>query len=559
MTIKAPFGPGVLLMAFVSTAILGGRAQADFTFGQPVNLGPAINSSTDDFGPEISADGLALYMGTDRPGGLGDTDVWVSTRPTKNDEWGSPVHLEGPVNTSYSIWEVSLTADGLQLYFSDGPFSATLPGGDGNGDVWVATRSSTSEAFGSPVILPPIINSDHAAWADVSPDGLELYITSHRAGSIGNCDIWLAKRASKDSPWTSLVNLGSAINSDPPDQSPDICYDGLTLFWAKGQGSDDMDLWMARRKDRSQPFGTGVRLPEGVNTAKGEFGPCLSPDGTVLYFSSNRPGGLGGFDLYAAPVLPIVDFNGDGRVDVKDLLRLIESWGKDDPSVDMGPVPWGDGKVDETDLEVLMSYWGQEVNDPTVAAGWKLNETEGMVAHDIAGMCDGTLHGEPVWQPQGGKIGGALLLDGIDDYISTAFVLNPTAGPFSVFAWVKDGLPGQVIVSQSQKEGVNWLLADASGGRLQTSLTEPWGRFPPKPLVSESVITDGQWHRVGFVWDGKSRALYVDNIQVASDTQTSLTKSIGCLYIGAGSTLAAGTFWSGLIDDVRIYNRAVEP
>ncbi|UCE49969.1 MAG: PD40 domain-containing protein, partial [Phycisphaerales bacterium] len=129
----------IVLVGFAVVIVLGASsANADFTFGQPVNLGPEINSPRDDFGPEISPDGLVLYMATDRPGGKGDTDVWVSTRPTKNDEWGSPVHLEGPLNTSYAIWEVGLTADGLQLYFSDGPFSALLPGGHGNGDVWVA-------------------------------------------------------------------------------------------------------------------------------------------------------------------------------------------------------------------------------------------------------------------------------------------------------------------------------------------------------------------------------------------------------------------------------------
>jgi len=56
-----------------------------------------------------------------------------------------------------------------------------------------------------------------------------------------------------------------------------------------------------------------------------------------------------------------------------------------------------------------------------------------------------------------------------------------------------------------------------------------------------------------------SRILYVDGAEAAQDTQATLIGSGGGLYIGAGSTLAPGTFWSGLIDDVRIYNRAVKP
>jgi hypothetical protein len=68
--------------------------------------------------------------------------------------------------------------------------------------------------------------------------------------------------------------------------------------------------------------------------------------------------------MWQVPVIPIVDFNGDGKVAVEDLLRLIGSWGKDDPSVDIGPTPFGDGKIGAADLEVLMSYWGRRSTIP---------------------------------------------------------------------------------------------------------------------------------------------------------------------------------------------------
>ncbi|MHC4166972.1 MAG: LamG-like jellyroll fold domain-containing protein [Planctomycetota bacterium] len=70
-----------------------------------------------------------------------------------------------------------------------------------------------------------------------------------------------------------------------------------------------------------------------------------------------------------------------------------------------------------------------------------------------------------------------------------------------------------------------------------------------------------QWHRIGLVWDGSYRCLYVDGVEVVSDNTllTSLKGSDGGLYLGAGSSLAPGTFFSGLIDDVRIYNPTVRP
>lgn len=78
-------------------------------------------------------------------------------------------------------------------------------------------------------------------------------------------------------------------------------------------------------------------------------------------------------------------------------------------------------------------------------------------------------------------------------------------------------------------------------------------------LLSEVVITDGEWHRIGFTWDGLNRILYVDDVITAIDTQNALPSSEGDLYIGAGNDLEPETFWTGMIDDARIYNRAITP
>ena len=191
-----------------------------------------------------------------------------------------------------------------------------------------------------------------------------------------------------------------------------------------------------------------------------------------------------------------------------------------------------------------------------------LDETEGSTAYDSVNINDGICHGEPVWQPDGGKIAGALECDGIDDYISTPFIITPAAGDISIFAWIKSGAAGQVILSQAGS--ANWLMADPVDGTLRTDLKEAAsaGRNPNPPgppLICSTVITDGDWHQVGFVRDGINRILYVDEVEVARDTAANLEAAGGGLYIGAGSGLEPGTFWTGLIDDVRIYNRVVKP
>ena len=249
------------------------------------------------------------------------------------------------------------------------------------------------------------------------------------------------------------------------------------------------------------------------------------------------------------------DLNDDWKVDLEDLIILVGFWGTDEPSADIAPAIRRDGIVDELDLQLMMEHWQERIPEVGLLAHWRLDETEGSVAEDRAGDNDGILHGEPQWQPAEGKKAGALQLDGIDDYVSTDFVLNPAEGPFSVFAWVQGGALGQVILSQAG--GANWLMAGATNGGLTTELKQS-GR-QGKPLTSSAIITDGAWHRVGLVWDGLNRILYVDDMEVARDTQPALDACAGGLYIGVGKDYAPTTFFSGLIDDVRIYNRAVTP
>jgi len=197
----------------------------------------------------------------------------------------------------------------------------------------------------------------------------------------------------------------------------------------------------------------------------------------------------------------------------------------------------------------------KEGGDPGLVAYWKLDEVEGTIAHDSEGDNDATVMGTTSWQPEGGMTGGALQFSGVPNLATAEVVRDPSVGPLSVFAWVKGGGPGQVIVSQ--QGGANWLMATAPDGALGTELKS--GGRQSSVLTSQTIIADGDWHRIGFTWDGSNRVLYVDDIQVARDTQADLAASTKDLSMGAGSSLAPATFWKGLIDDVRIYNRAVKP
>jgi len=392
----------------------------------------------------------------------------------------------------------------------------------------------------------------------ISTDGMELFFESRRVGST-NYDLWVTRRDSLSAAWGPPVNLGPVVNSRQITRSPSISIDGLWMFLSalrdEELGLHDFDTWVTNRPSTSDPWTAPVNPGPTLNSAFGEGNPDISRDGLSLFFASDQPGGLGEWDIWQTPIIPTVDFNGDTHVDIEDLVTLIEHWGQDEPSVDMGPMPWGDGVVDVADLEVLMSYWAQEPYDPHLLAHWKLDEAEGDIAYDSAAEYDAAVIGNALWQPEIGQVRGAIQLDGIDDCVDVPLVLNPADTAFSVFAWVKGGVPGQVIISQ--EDGVDWLLTDTQG-HLVTAL-ESDGRWSGGLLISDTIVTDDNWHRVGFIWDGMDRILYVDDAEVARDTLGGLKGPEGSLYIGTGKGLEPGSYWSGMIDDVRIYDRVVAP
>jgi hypothetical protein len=527
-------------------------AKADFTFGTPTKLGPNINTSSEELSASISVDGLSLYFISTRSGGVGGRDIWVASRATTDDDWGEPVNLGPIINTPAGEWGVSISYDGLSLYFDTRQSGTT----NAVNDLWVAKRATTDDDWGNPVSLGPTVNSGADDYVpSISADGLALYFTSGPGrGGYGNYDLWVTMRETTDDPWGEPVNLGPMVNSSDYDLDPGISSDGRMLFFTRGYGVGQTEIWVTRRATTDDPWGEPMKLGATINSLASQGYPNVSADGSTLFFRASLTDHRNGGDIWQAPIIPIFDFNGDGIVDAADMCVMVDYWGTDNSLCDIGPMPWGDGIVDVEDLIVLSNYLFEEVNDPTLIAHWALDETEGMFAVDSAGDNDAVVLGGTEWQPTGGQIDGALKLDGVSGYAITGAFLSPADGPFSIFAWINGGAPSQVVVSQ--QNAANWLAIDAEGN-LMTELKGA-GRSTG-PLFSEAVITDGQWHRVGLVWDGSTRTLCVDGVVVAEDTQPNLESSQMGLNIGTGKGAESGTYFSGLIDDIRIYNRVIIP
>lgn len=547
----------ILLVLGLTLALAVAVVKADFTLGEPVNLRSVIPGLDPGHASVMcfSYNGLEMYFYSDQPGGQGGWDLWVLKRSSISSNWGPPENLGPAVNSPSTDEDPCISADGLALYFGSG-----RSGADGPEDVYVTTRTTKDAPWGPPVNLGSAVNSagwDGAPW--ISPDGLELYFRSIRPGGYGSFDIYVARRATTDDTWGEAATLGPVVNSPHAENYFSLSPDGLLLLFSdqpinavpRPGGYGNSDMWMTRRASLSSPWQAPTNLGSCVNSSMHEIVPRISPDGSTLYFLTRDASGT--WENWQAPIIPTTDFNGDGQIDGKDVLRMAGHWGAADPLCDIGPFAWGDGTVGLDDLIVLAEHIGPEVTDPTLIAHWALDETEGMLAADSIGENTGIVFGNAVWQPEGGQAKGCLAFDGIDDMVIFKPVLNPQDGPFSALAWVQGGAPGQVILSQ--QTGVNWLQVDADG----TLMTELRSSGEPSPLYSETVVTDGNWHHIGFVWDGTQRMLYVDDVAVALDEQSSLGGATGGLVMGVGTGNQAGTFWSGLIDDVRVYDRVVAP
>ena len=355
------------VVVVVAAIVIGeGNAKADFTFGEPTNLGVKINTERTDWTPCLSENGLELYYTSySRNGGYGSGDIWMSVRPTVSDEWGQPENLGQGINTPADEACPSVSVDGLTLYFTRGLSES------GTYDLWVTKRITRNDPWGEPEKLASPVNSeDDELLPNISRDGLELYFISGHwiAAEYGESqlNIKVAKRESENASWETPIDLGPTVNSWSCQFTPRISNDGLVLFFSdfwnsppRPDGFGGIDMWLTRRATKDGQWSEPVNLGSQVNTVFHEDSAIVSADGSMLYFVSDRCGGSGGWDIWQAPILPIVDFDGDLNVGLNDLTLLIESWDTDNSLCDVGPMPWGDGVVDELDLEVLMNHWGE--------------------------------------------------------------------------------------------------------------------------------------------------------------------------------------------------------
>lgn len=295
------------MLALIMTQAPPTHAKKYSDWSAPVNLGPVINSGLSDQGPAISKDGRSLYFTSDRSGGLGGFDMYVSQRARADEPWGSPVNLGPTVNTTFDEGNQALSRDGHFLFFQ-----SKRPGGLGLIDIWVSYRRHKHDDFGwQPAVNlgagvnsaandngPSYFENDEGDCENDGEGAAQLYFGSDRPGGLGAADIYLSEQMADGSfgPPVLVTELSSPMG----ENRPSIRRDGLEIFFQSNRiGSLALgDLWVATRESTLDAWSTPVNLGNTINTAFIEQNAYLSSDGKTLFFSSDRPGGSGGLDLY---------------------------------------------------------------------------------------------------------------------------------------------------------------------------------------------------------------------------------------------------------------------
>jgi hypothetical protein len=266
-----------------------------------------LNTPAQDGCPIQSPDGLSLYQASSRPGGKGGLDIWVSTRASTTAPWGVPVNLGEPVNSAADDFCPTSVGKGGLFFVS----REALPGACGQGDIYFTHRTGSSWAEPDHLLCAPngpnsTLDEQGPSWLDVSngkvrgkkllyfsrssvtpnvageifmsvrekgarfgpatavrelndaaandiqpnvrADGLEVVLSSNRAGTFGGQDIWAATRPTVSDSWSAPVNVGSAVNTSASESRPSLSKDGKQLLFGRTPGPEGIgDIYVATR------------------------------------------------------------------------------------------------------------------------------------------------------------------------------------------------------------------------------------------------------------------------------------------------------------------------
>ena len=265
-----------------------------------INMGKNINSENDEYLPAITADEQTLIITVRRP-----KDEQTVSQATKleedfyfsnkiNGEWNKAEPVGPPLNTHGNEGAQCISPDGQYIYYT----ACNRAEGRGSCDIYFSRKIgntwSTPENLGE-----PINTSSWESQPSISSDGKTLYFASSREGGKGNIDIWKSI-LDESGKFGVPINLGDSINTRYNEMSPFLHPDNQTLYFSSDGmlGMGGKDIYYSR-KNKDGEWTKPINIGYPINTFAEEINLLVNAKGDLAYFSSDKPGGFGKYDLYS--------------------------------------------------------------------------------------------------------------------------------------------------------------------------------------------------------------------------------------------------------------------
>ncbi|MEI6049521.1 MAG: OmpA family protein [Bacteroidota bacterium] len=241
--------------------------------------------------------------------GMSERNKLVAIKNVKNCEFAlnvmknpvpfSPVSVGNGINTTDDEYWPSITADGQTMMFTrqGNPVDRNASFGANQEDFYLSCFSDNSwqKAINAG---PPLNTRQNEGAQSLSSNGSYMFFTAcDRPGGLGSCDLYFSTFF--DGSWSEPSNLRSPVNTPNWESQPSISADGRTLFFSSSRpgGSGGKDIWFSRLNDKNI-WMNPVNMGKSINTDGDEMSPFIHFDGRTLYFASDGRVGMGGFDIF---------------------------------------------------------------------------------------------------------------------------------------------------------------------------------------------------------------------------------------------------------------------
>jgi hypothetical protein len=267
---------------------------------------PSVNTEFNEGCPMQAPDGLSLFIASNRPGGLGGQDIWVSRRARRHGAFGPPANLGPPVNSSADDFCPTPLRDQRLLFVS------ARAGGCGGPDIYL-TLDRGALGWSTPENLGCEVNSP---FGEAGPSlvktgrGTTLFFSSARPGGFSvdgasppfDSDVYSSTTLANGS--FGAAELVPGLNTAADDSRPNVRKDGREIVFdsnrpAGAPTAPTNDIYTATRA-RADGSWSSPLLLDAVSSPANDTRASLSRDGKTLYFGSNRPGGEGQSDVYVS-------------------------------------------------------------------------------------------------------------------------------------------------------------------------------------------------------------------------------------------------------------------